>query len=257
MRPPILLAASAVLVAAAPASAQSFNVDVGAPGSQSPPSNYPAAGLAGVWNSITAEHVTPFTPGSTPDDVFLVDLDGQPTGVGFHQFGGMDLVSANDPSVTDPNAATLLNDYLATHNTVLENCMYLNGLEDGMYELITYAWMPSSPSTLQNVRWDFHPGSDLVGGTWSGQHVEGVTYSREIVEVTGGFLGWHAGIPAGGAEFPGAAFNGFQLRQLGPTSIPAMPIWGLALLGLAMVGLGAATLRRRTALGTPAEETRG
>jgi len=232
---------------AGPALAQDFNVDVGEPGSQ-PPASYAAAGQPGVWNSVRAEHVTPFTTGPTPEDDMLLDVNGQPTGVGFHQFGGMDHVTTNDPSVSGHDAS-LLNDYLATHSLTLENCMYLNGLEDGTYELITYAWMPNSPGTDQLVRWDFHPGSEEVGGAWPGFHVDGVTYSREIVQVTDGFLGWHVGIPAGGATLPGAAFNGFQLRRLGVGAVPALPRVGLVALAGLMLALGVWTLRRRLAPG--------
>ncbi|MHC5110577.1 MAG: hypothetical protein ACYTHJ_11960 [Planctomycetota bacterium] len=219
----------------APASAQNFNVDVGQPGSQ-PPASYGAAGLAGVWNSVTAEHISPFTTGPTPEDDMLVDIFGNQTNVGFHQFGGMDLQSVNDPSVSGDDS-TLLNDYLATHNVSLEDCMYLNGLQNGTYEVITYAWMPNSPFTMQNVRFDNLPGSDLVGGTWNGEHIEGVTYNREVFEVTNGHIGWHVGIPSGGATEPGAAFNGFQIRLLG-AGVPAVSEWGLLVLGLVVLAMG-------------------
>lgn len=226
------------------ATAQDFNVDVGARGS-APSSGYGgAAGQPGFWNSVTADHVTPFTTGPTPDDVFLVNVHGNPTGVGFHQFGGMDLVSGSDPSVSGDDAA-LLNDHLATHSTSLESCMYLNGLENGTYEVVTYAWMPSSPGTQQQVRFDFVPGTKIVGGSWTGVHAEGVTYSRDVIEVTSGHIGWHVGIPSGGATFPGAAFNGFQLTRLNAASVPLLPRGALTVL-VALAGvLGAWGLRRR------------
>ncbi|MGB0715581.1 MAG: IPTL-CTERM sorting domain-containing protein [Phycisphaerae bacterium] len=221
---------------------QSFNVDVGQPGSQ-PPSTYAAAGLPGVWNSVTAAHVTPFTTGPTPDDDLLVDIFGNPTTVGFHQFGGMDLQTVVDPTVTGDDA-TLLRDYLATHSVPLEDCMYLNGLQPGTYEVITYAWMPNSPFTMQQVRFDNFPGTDLVGGSWNGEHVEGITYNREVFEVTDGHIGWHVGIPAGGATEPGAAFNGFQVRLLG-APVPAASEWGIAVLTLLMAGMGTLAFRPR------------
>jgi len=233
--------ALAVLVSVA--RSQNFNVDVGEPGSEPPPS-YRAAGSNGFWNSVRADHVTPFTPDFTPQDVFLVDTLGNPTGVGFHQFGGMDLVTTSDPSLGGDDAA-FLNDYLATHSLTLENCMYLNGLEDGTYEVLTYAWMPNSPGTLQNVRFDGVPGSTLVGGAWPGQHVEGVTFSRDVVEVIGGHLGWHVGIPGGGAAIPGAAFNGFQIRRLDADPVPALPAWGIIALGGLLAAFGLRVLGRR------------
>jgi len=225
------------------ATAQNFNVDVGQPGSQ-PPASYAAAGIPGVWNSVLGTHTPPFTPGPTPSDIMLVDTHGNPTGVGFHQFGGMDYVTANDPSIGG-NPAALLNDYLATHSTSLEDCMYLNGLENGTYEVITYSWMPNSPSTIQNVRFDFNPGIDPVGGAWPGSHAEGITYSRRIIEVTTGFIGWHVGIPGGGATHPGAALNGFQIRLLGTAAVPALPTYGMVGLTALLLLVGSRTLRRR------------
>ena len=192
--------------------AQDFNVDVGLPGSQ-PPATYAAAGQAGVWNSTLSAHTPPFTPGPTPSDDMLVDIHGNPTGVGFHQFGGMDLYTVVDPSVSGDDAA-LLNDYLATHSPSLATCPYLNGLENGTYEVLTYAWMPNNPATLQKVNFDGHPGQTFIGGAWTGGHVEGITYSRDIITVTTGHIGWHIGIPSGGATHPGAAFAGFQIRKI-------------------------------------------
>ena len=225
-------------------SAQSFNVDVGQPGSQ-PPATYAAAGQAGVWNSLTAEHITPFTTGPTPDDVLLVDINGNQTSVGFHQFGGMDLQAANDPNLSG-DSASLLNDYMATHSVPLENCMYLNGLEPGTYEVITYAWMPNNPFNMQLVRFDNLPGEiDLVGGVWPGDHVEGVTYNREVFDVVDGHIGWHVGIPTGGATEPGAAFNGFQIKLLGDP-VPAASEWGLLILSLMTLGAGTLVFRVQT-----------
>ena len=233
----------AVLALASLAAAQDFNVDVGELGS-APPPGYSAAGRTGVWNSVRADHVTPFTTGPTAQDVMLVDVDGNPTGVGFHQYGGMDLVTTSDPSVTG-NAGVLMNDYLATHSATLESCMYLNGLENGTYEVLTYAWMPNSPSTQQLVRFDFVPGSTLVGGTWTG-HAEGVTYSRTVITISNGHIGWHVGIPSGGALNPGAAFNGFQVRRLDTGAVPAMPAWAAIGLALCLASAGAWTVKRGT-----------
>jgi len=234
----------AALVVGTQAWSQDFNIDVGQPGSQPHPW-YAAAGQRGVWNSVTGAHITPFTPGPTPQDDILVDIYGNPTSVGFHQFGGMDLVSANDPSVSGEDAE-LMNDYLATHSANLENCMYLNGLQNGTYEVLTYAWMPNSTFTRQLVRFDFHPDTYLVGGVWNGQHLEGVTFSRHIVEVTNGRIGFHSGIPSGGMINPGAAFNGAQIRLL--TGVPTFGGWHVALLFGAVATAGGILRRRRMAI---------
>ena len=108
-----------------------------------------------------------------------------------------------------------MNDCLVTHSVTLESCMYVNGLEDALYEVLTYAWFPNHPEAIQKVRFDFEPGITLIGGAWPGEHVEGITYSRDIIEVTGGHIGFHVGIPAGGNTEIGAAFNGFQLHKIG------------------------------------------
>ncbi|MCG8404981.1 MAG: hypothetical protein MI923_07275 [Phycisphaerales bacterium] len=202
-----------------PVFAQSFNIDVGPIGT-APSSSYAAAGLPGVWNSIPLEHVTPFTTGPHPSDYMLVDLDGNPTNVGCHNFGGTDVIVANNPSLTGDDA-TMMNDYLVTYTPNLESCIYINGLEPGTYEVLTYAWMPSDSGILQRVRFDFDAVNiPLVGGNWPGQHEEGVTYSRHIVEVTSSgimtFMGLHVGIAPGGNVAVGAALNGFQIRPLPP-----------------------------------------
>lgn len=194
---------------------QSFNVDVGV-ASDPPKSTYAGAGQAGHWNNVSGAHITPFTPNATPSDDMLLDLEGNATGVGFHQYGGMDLQSVESSDATDTDDAKLMNDYLVTHSIPLESCLYLNGLENGLYEVITYAWFPNQPATMQLVRFDFVPGTTLVGGTWSGGHAEGVTYSYDLIDVTSGHIGWHVGIPAGGDTVIGAAFNGFQLHKVGP-----------------------------------------
>ena len=175
----------------------------------------------------------------------LVDINGIQTGVGFHQYGGMDLVTTNDPSVTGDDAV-LMNDYLATPSLTLESCMYLNGLQNGTYELTVYAWMPNSPGTDQQVRYDFHPGATLVGGAWPGSHVEGVTYARNVFDVTNGNIGLHVGIPSGGTTFPGAAFNGWQVRKLEPATVPTLSTWSLGALVSAVALAGAVLLRRRS-----------
>jgi len=220
---------------------QSFNIDVGPEGS-TPPASYAAAGLAGVWNNVRADHVTPYTPGPTPQDVMLVDINGVPTSVGFHQYGGQDLVADDDPGTSGAHAK-LLDDHLATHSATLESCMYLNGLEDGPYEVLIYAWMPNDPGVMQKTRFDFHPGFEIVGGTWTGAHEEGVTFSRHLVEAENGFLGFHVGIPPGGALFPGAAFNGFQVIQLEAAPVPALTPIVVALLGVGLALAGAWRLR--------------
>jgi hypothetical protein len=196
---------------ATPTLAQDFNVDFGEPGA-GPPSTYAAAGRAGFWNSIRAEHTTPAT-GPQAIDYALLDVDGNATGVGLHQFGGQSLILVDDPTIAGDDA-TLLEDALVTHSIPLKSCLYFNGLTNGTYEVLMYTWMPNHPET-QNVSFiDFTPSMQLAGGAWGGSHAKGLTYSRFLVHVTTGFMGPHAGIPDGGSTLVGGALNGIQLRKL-------------------------------------------
>lgn len=210
--------ASFVLVLTSLSIAQTFNIDIGQPDT-GPPSSYGAAGSPGFWNSIRAEHSS---PSSQPhaSDYFLKDIHGASTNVRVHQFGGTELLSANDPSVTG-DAATLLNDTLITHTVSLKICLFFNNLQSGDYEVLTYAWMPNHPETTTIVFHDFTPGTANVGGAWSGEHQEGVTYARHIVHVSAsGFMGPHSGLPNGGNTLIGGAMNGIQLRKIGGSADP-------------------------------------
>ena len=233
-----------VMVTALPASVfgQAFNIDVGQPGG-GPSAGYAGAGLPGVWNAIPVDHMTPYMTGPHPDRFMLVDIFGNPTGVGLHQYGGADLTSLNDPSLTGNNAL-LMNDVLITHSATLETCTYLNGLEDGPYEVIVYAWMPNQPGVMQRVRFDFVPETEDVGGVWPGQHLEGVTYSKYIINVTNGFMGLHVGIPPGGSTAIGAAWNGMQIRPLSMQGVPATSTWGFVVFGLMVLTVGTLLFER-------------
>lgn len=190
---------------------QSFNIDFGPPES-GPSAEYGAAGLRGVWNSIEAEHTSIGNPTALYQ---LVDLEGNQTDATLHQFGGMDLQSFNDPSVTDEDAILLMNDALITHNQNLESCMFINNLEPGLYEVISYGWMPNHPDQLANIRIDFVPETNDIGGPWPGDHVEGITYAVHVVEVDqSGFMGTHSGNVPGADLTIGAAYNGMQIRKI-------------------------------------------
>ena len=195
------------------ASAQSFNLDFGPVGSE-PPSTYAAAGLPGTWNALQIPHTSPSTL-PQPIDEFLVDLGGNSTSVRVHQFGGMDLMTDPDPSVTGDDAL-LLHDGQVTFNPSLETCLFINGLENGTYEVLTYAWRPNHPTYQEKVRFDFVAGTVACGGAWTGQHVEGVTYTRHVINVTTGYLGPHVGVLQGFPAATGSMVCGMQLRKLSP-----------------------------------------
>jgi hypothetical protein len=206
-----------VVLSSSISQAQSFNIDIGQPGT-GPADTYRAAGRAGFWNAIRAEHISG-SPSPHPSDYFLKDVHGNSTSVRVHQFGGTELLSANDPSVSGDDAA-LLNDTLITHSIPLKICLFFNGLPVGDYEVLTYAWMPNHPEIDTIVFHDFTPGTAFVGGAWPGQHEEGVTYARHIVHVSTGFMGPHSGLPNGGNTVIGGAMNGMQLRKVGPAGDP-------------------------------------
>ncbi len=200
----------AAALATGSAMGQSINIDFGLPGN-GPSDSYAAAGLAGKWNSVEGEHTSIGNPTAIYD---LVDLDGNATGVTLHQFGGQDMITAgNDPSV-EGDDAILMNDCIVTHSAGLETCLFINGLESGTYEIITYAWMPNSPETDNRVRLDFDPVTFDIGGAWTGEHVEGITYSVHTQEITNGFIGLHSGNVPGADLSIGAAMNGVQLHLL-------------------------------------------
>jgi hypothetical protein len=201
------------LALAPAAAAQSFNVDFGAPGT-GPAPTYAAAGIPGVWNSINVPHTTPST-GPQALDFMLTDVDGNLTGVGLHQFGGTAMLVDPDLSLAGaPDAMNLLQDGLMAHSVPLKTCLYFNGLENGTYEVTTYAWRPNNPAVLARSFIDFTIGDFLSGGSWTGSHVLGVTYVRHTVEVTTGFMGPHSGLPNGGNPTIGAMMNGIQLRKI-------------------------------------------
>ena len=208
------LSALATVVLAVPASAQSFNIDFGEVGSPAPASSYGAAGLPGYWNVLQVPHTTPSQSPQVFDEM-LLDLWGNPTNVGVHQFGGMTLVTENDPGPTGQHTA-LMNDAVLTFSAQLETCLYINGLENGTYEVLVYAWRPNHPEMDQKVRFDFIPGFQTCGGGWPGGQLEGVSYSRQIVQVTSGYMGPHVGVAPGENPATGAACCGMQLRRLGP-----------------------------------------
>ena len=113
----------------------------------------------------------------------------------------------------------MLGDALVTHD--VENCMFFIGLENGTYEVLSYAWMPTAPATLSEVWVDFHPDWVLIGGAWPGELTQGTVFARHIFTTTNGIINMHSGIPSGGNANPGAALNGIQLRRL----IPQPPLF--------------------------------
>lgn len=202
---PALILATYVLCTVA-AYGQSLNIEVGEPGS-GPPSTYAAAGRAGVWNNMLAAHGT--TVGG------MVDIQGNPTPVTLRQFGGLELLIDVDPTITGDDAL-LMDDFLITYDAVLESCVFLANMEPGTYEVLVYARMPD-PSVFSYSDVDQEAGNphSTVGGVWSGQHQELVSYSRHLAVVTeNGQLNLHSGVVPAADPALGAALNGLQILRV-------------------------------------------
>jgi len=156
----------AVGLAASTAHAQSININFGPP-TATPAATYAAAGLAGSWNTIAG------TAG--PDYHGFVSIDGTPNSIDMTQSPTTTLLDAADPSVTGDDAKLLDN---GLDTTGAETCLMFSGFEPGTYEVLIYAWTPNQPSVLSRTRQDEAPSTKDVGGAWTGQQVEGVTYAR-------------------------------------------------------------------------------
>ena len=161
---------------------------------------YAAAGAPGVWN---------VTPGNQGTSYPLVDLNGAPTAATFSNIGGTAIqqqVLGNTP------AGRMLRQYLVTFTPTLEVCIFVNGLQNGTYKVITYAFLDGGPDSLVSVDQSTQ-ANELVGGVWSGALEDGVTHTIHTATVTNGTLGLHSGIPAGGTPAV-AALNAVQIIRV-------------------------------------------
>jgi hypothetical protein len=200
MRSLLLLAVFSVSAAA-----QSFNVDVGDNLILFPvPSDGygAAAGQTGRW-----------TASSFPYSTTLLNLDGTPSSVttsstsssSYSYFPSMLTGDDYDFMVDVQNLPAFSGPYTWT----------FAGLQNGSYELTTYAWAPENSGAMTRVT---VPGSmdppQNVGGLWSGgPHVLGVTFARHQLTVAGGTFT----IVVEGLNNQSGSINGFQLvRQGGP-----------------------------------------
>ena len=191
---------AAVLFLAAPAAAQSLNIDFG-PASSIPPATYAGVGRAGSWSTFD----------SLPTNVRfpLVDLFGQAIPARLYNNGGTALLTSPIPGASGGDAA-LMNDMFLSFNNPTDLCLWVEHLQAGTYDVIIYALTPGDPTLLSRVRVDSgNPGPTMVGGTWPGSHVEGVTYARFTVSVPAdGTIGLHSGLAGANIQ---SGINGLQL----------------------------------------------
>lgn len=194
------------LAIASSASAQSFNIDFGAAGS-APASTYGAAGSPGVWNVIGVLPGFSRTP--------LVDLQGAAGSVELYMYGGSSLaLLAVDDAGTQGDDAALMDDMLIGSNDPVDVCVWIDGLEPGEYEVLTYALTPGESTRECRVRVDFaDQGETMIGGPWPGQMTEGTTHARHTVTSGNGRIGLHSGLYNGYLQ---SGINGVQVR---PTAL--------------------------------------
>lgn len=193
-------ALAVILAVAGAAAGQSFNVNV--TNGAGPASTYGAAGLPGAWNAV------PFVPNVMYP---LAGLDGGATSVSVRNIGGTSLLSSNNPG-TAGNDEVLLDSYRATFNAV-ETCLRFFNLQSGVYQIITYAWLPTDPLHTSRVACDESANPpQFIGGAWPGGFVLGTTHAVHIGSPINGEMNVHSGLSGGTATV--AAFNGIQLRLL-------------------------------------------
>ncbi|MCH8851791.1 MAG: BPTI/Kunitz domain-containing protein [Planctomycetes bacterium] len=180
---------------------QSVNIDYGE-GAGTPPSDYAAAGSSGAWNALSGPMGTPET---------LVGLDGSPIAATVTLTSG----AGGPPSLfdhpgTSGNDAQLLDDY-TSGGTDAVGSIFFSGLENGLYEVIVYAWTPGDADVFTAV-WEDCTDiiSFLIGGTWPGQLEDGITQARFTKTVVDGTMQI---CTAGGLTWEGA-INGIQLVAL-------------------------------------------
>jgi hypothetical protein len=199
------------LLAVSTAAGQSFNIDVG-PEASGPPSGYAAAGRPGLWLSLPAYHNT--------NTFNLTDVHGNSTPVRMWQFGGTQLATITDPQLVGDDAV-LMNDTQITYTANLETCLFFYNMENGLYEIIIYARMPAQLGVVSYTSCDEESGTPhhVVGGSWTGEHKQFVSYAVHRAAVTSGLLRTHSGIVPGQNEAQGAAFNGIQIRKVEPGDV--------------------------------------
>jgi hypothetical protein len=209
-----------LLSAAAPASAQNFNVDLGSVNG-TPPSSYAGAGTAGSWNTLGLGVAG------------LLDTGGAATGV------SVDVSSDGDTGTGGGigDDITLIGDNILDCGTDQWSLAF-SGLQDGSYRVILYA--PSNGNV--------YTGDMLVNGApvaaLPGTNLaltEGVSYAVVVANVSGGALDLSG---AGDGSFNCAGLAGVQIEGPAPPFVPALSKGGLALLAL-LVAVGSGRVLRR------------
>lgn len=199
MKHALALAANVFLCSAS--TAQSVNVDFGAPTSTfgSPTNSYGAASAqVGFWNAM-----------NPPSPSILYLLNGSmtftkvvPYGSGFSAFEFQNpLTSGDDEALMDDGAKLA--------GPTSSYTVQINGLQNGAYYVYTYAMAPDALDRTVVSVLHSTTGPLACGGTWPGQHQEGITYVRHFVNVTTFDLQITVH-----PEFTNGFVNGYQLVKL-------------------------------------------
>lgn len=193
------------------AGAQNFNIDVentASMGGGLPTAAFGGAGLAGMWNPLNA--------GSTQNNLF--DILNNPTAAS---------VTIDGFVFAAPNNQGYAGDDLLMMGDIADGptSITMNGLVDGMYNVIVYAQAPDSTTFLTDVT--IGGVTQTVGGTWGGTYSQGNTHSMHTVNVVGGTFTATISVNSGFASV-----NGMQVSVVPePATFVAL---GLGLAGLAL-----------------------
>ncbi len=195
----------ALVVCSSPATAQNFNIDVGANVAPYPiPSAAYGAGAAqpGTWNARSAAVAS----------AALTDITGTLTTVTLARTGSAVNFSFNNAGTTGDDQ-NLMDDLQDVGAAPAATTWTFSGLQAGMYALYTYAWAPDDATFVSDVTGGSIDPLQSCGGAWPGAQTLGVTYTRHRYNVTAG--GSIAITITGLSGF--ASVNGFQLVRMADT----------------------------------------
>src|SRR5688572_13044399 len=154
--------------------AQSFNVDVNSLASPfgKPTNAYGAgSGQVGFWNSMGGVGV-------------FSRLDGTMTFIKALSLGSMFAPAEFDNPLTSGDDQALMDDGVRLNGAASSFFVQINSLQNGAYYVYTYAMAPDAADvSVVNVMHST-TGPLTCGGTWPGQHQDGVTFVRHFVNVT-------------------------------------------------------------------------
>jgi len=190
------------LATGAPALGQSFNIDIGGNQTFLVPTNAYGAAAAqpGIWNDVNT-----FAVGQA-----LIDLGGVITAVTFTDAGTGVQNYESDNAATTGDDEALLDDFTDLGCTNGTTTSYtISGLADDDYDIYTYAWASDGDGFRTDITVTSSPDPlQSVGGTWTGSHVQGVTYALHRVTVSGGSDVDIQAVTSAGC----GSVNGFQIK---------------------------------------------